>query len=94
MKTGQILLVAVLIVSLAANVWMGMERLQVKYYQKGISDGIGQVGDRIVQEVRNKGRLAVKMPSGVNVVLTVQKSNMPIRPSADKNPVIKGNNVD
>ena len=94
MKTlAKILATAVITVSLAANLWMGNERIQVKFYQKGRADARDIVVNQIIKQVQKTGRLTVTMPDGQLVVLSKQPSNIPVPVPADA-PLVKDPNTE
>ena len=64
MNTKQIIIGAVLLTSLAVNGILIHERLEKKFYQKGIVDGVKRMGDQIVAEVQKNQAITVKMPDG------------------------------
>lgn len=86
---GTMLLTAVVVVMLGMNVWFVNERLEVKYYQKGVADGRNRVVDQIISQVQKTGRLTVTMPNGKMVVLDRQRPPLPTAP-----PVPDANSVE
>lgn len=69
MTTKQIIAAAVLMASVVLNALFINERLEKRFYRKGVNDGARQLGDRLVTEVRKSQAINVKMPDGETVTL-------------------------
>lgn len=74
MKVRSILTVVVVVASLCANVWFANDRLERKFYQKGITDGGKKMTDAIVQHVQKTGQLNVSLPDGRKVLMAVSRT--------------------
>ncbi len=76
-RVRDILTVVVLVASLGANAWFANERLEKKFYQKGITDGGKRVTDAIVQHVQKTGQLNVSLPDGRKLLMTASIAPQP-----------------
>ena len=73
MKVRDIVTVVVLLVSLGANAWFANERLERKFYDKGLVDGRKALANQVIKQVETTGRLAITTDSGRQIPMVVQR---------------------
>ena len=73
----RMMMAVLLIASLVLNAILIQQRLEKRFYQRGVTDGVRQMGDKVINEVQTRGRLNVKMADGRQVVLVTVPDKTP-----------------
>ena len=71
LRLREILVVIVLAASLVANAWLANDRLEKKFYQRGVKEGKTIVANQVINQVEKTGRLLVTVSSGKQIALQV-----------------------
>lgn len=85
MRFTGILLIVVLVVSLVANAWFINERLEKRFYQKGMVDGSKVLNAKIIEQIQKTGMLNVNLPDGQKITMAVKPSRPPVVPTEPNN---------